>query len=121
MSIVVVTNCTPVAKGWEAEFQERFRKRAGLIDKEPGFIRNEVHRPRPLELDHAAGSFVEDEDTQDYYQVKTWWKSLDEFIAWTRSESFAEAHRNRPPKEMFAGSSRLEIHEAFLSTDLDID
>ncbi len=121
MSMVVVTNCIPVAKGWEADFEERFRKRAGLIDAEPGFVRNEVHRPRPMKMDHDAGGFVEDPETQGYYEVKTWWRSFEDFVQWTRSKSFGEAHSNRPPKEMFAGSSRLEIHEVFLSTDLGDD
>ena len=57
-------------------------------------------------------------EAQGYYEVKTWWKSLDHFVAWTRSEAFREAHSNRPPKEMFRGPNVLEIHEVFLSTDL---
>jgi heme-degrading monooxygenase HmoA len=43
---------------------------------------------------------------------------MDDFINWTRSEAFAEAHKNRAPKEMFAGPSKLDVHEVFLSTDL---
>ena len=33
------------------------------------------------------------------------------------SEAFAEAHANRPPKEMFRGPSVLDVHEVFLTTD----
>jgi heme-degrading monooxygenase HmoA len=61
---------------------------------------------------------VEDPHAQGYYEVKTWWRSFEDFAAWTRSEAFAEAHRNRPPQEMFAGPNLLEVHEVFLSTDL---
>ncbi len=71
-----------------------------------------------MKFSHETGGFVADPEQQGYYEVKTWWRSLDDFVAWTKSPAFAEAHANRPPKEMFAGPSQLEIHEVFLSTDL---
>jgi heme oxygenase (mycobilin-producing) len=115
--MIVVTNRIPVADGWEAEFEERFRKRVHLVDQSPGFVRNEVHRPRPVKFDHEAGGFVPDPEAAASYEVKTWWRSFDDFVAWTKSDAFAEAHRNRPPKEMFSGPSKLEVHEVFLTTD----
>ena len=117
--MIVVTNRMSVAKGHEIDFEDRFRNRVHLIDKSPGFIRNEVHRPRPVRFDHKAGTFVEDSETEGYYEVKTWWQSMDDFVAWTKSKAFAEAHANRPPKEMFRGKSVLDVHEVFLSTDTD--
>lgn len=119
--MVVVTNCIPVAKGHEIDFEDRFRNRVHLVDKSPGFIRNEVHRPRPMKFDHEAGGFVDDPEAEGYYEVKTWWRSLDDFVAWTRSEAFAEAHANKAPKEMFRGPGKLDVHEVFLSTDLGTD
>jgi heme-degrading monooxygenase HmoA len=115
--MIVVTNRIPVAEGWEEQFEERFRNRVHLVDQAPGFVRNEVHRPRPMKMDRESGQWVPDPDKQGYYEVKTWWRSFDDFVRWTQSEAFAEAHRNRPPKEMFAGSNELEIHEVFISTD----
>jgi heme-degrading monooxygenase HmoA len=44
---------------------------------------------------------------------------MEDFVAWTASPAFAEAHRNRAPKEMFSGPSKLLVHEVFLSTDLE--
>jgi len=114
---IVVTNRIPVAEGYEIDFEDRFRNRVHLVDQSPGFIRNEVHRPRPMKFDHDSGKFVDDPEAQGFYEVKTWWRSMEDFTAWTRSESFAKAHANRPPKEMFAGPSKLLIHEVFLSTD----
>jgi heme-degrading monooxygenase HmoA len=87
------------------------------VDQSPGFVRNEVHRPRPMKLAHATGAWAPDPDAQAYYEVKTWWRTFEDFVAWTKSRSFAEAHANRPPKEMFSGSNVLEIHEVFSSTD----
>jgi heme-degrading monooxygenase HmoA len=115
--MIVVTNRIPVAQGFEIDFEDRFRKRAHLVDRAPGFIRNEVHRPQPKKFDHEANGWVDDPAAQGYYEVKTWWRTFDDFVAWTKSREFAEAHRNRAPKEMFAGPNVLEIHEVFLSTD----
>jgi len=115
--MIVVTNRIPVAKGCEFDFEDRFRRRVRLIDQAPGFLRNEVHRPRPVRFDHASGAFVDDPAAEGWYEVKTWWRSLDDFTAWTRSPAFAEAHANRPPREMFRGPSVLDVHEVFLSTD----
>jgi heme-degrading monooxygenase HmoA len=115
--MIVVTNRIPVSPGWEEKFEDRFRNRVHLVDQSPGFVRNEVHRPRPMKFSHEDGGFVTDADAVGFYEVKTWWKTMADFEAWVNSPSFAEAHANRPPKEMFAGSNVLEIHEVFLSTD----
>jgi heme-degrading monooxygenase HmoA len=115
--MIVVTNRIPVNEGYEIDFEDRFRARAHLVDRAKGFIRNEVHRPRPMILDHQTGEWTRGAEGSGYYEVKTWWESFDDFVAWTRSPAFAEAHRNRPPKEMFRGPSELTIHEVFLSSD----
>lgn len=119
-TLVCVTNRIPVADGHEADFEDRFKRRLHLVDQSPGFIRNEVHRPRPVVFSHDDGKFVDDPEGGGYYEVKTWWRSFDDFEAWTRSDSFREAHSNRPPKEMFRGPNVLEVHEVFLSTDLEV-
>ena len=115
--MIVVTNRMSVAEGYEIDFEDRFKNRAHLVDQSPGFIRNEVHRPRPMKFDHESGKFVEDPEQQGYYEVKTWWRSMEDFEAWTKSDSFAEAHKNRPPKEMFRGPGKLEVHEVFLQNE----
>ncbi|MEO1338094.1 MAG: antibiotic biosynthesis monooxygenase [Myxococcota bacterium] len=118
--MIVVTNRIPVAKGHEIDFEDRFRNRVHLVDSHPGFIRNEVHRPQPMKMDRSSGRWVPDEEAQGFYEVKTWWKTFADFEAWTKSDSFKEAHRDRPPAEMFAGPNVLEVHEIFTSTDLDV-
>ncbi len=117
--MIVVTNRMKVAAGYEANFEERFSKRVHLVDQSPGFIRNEVHRPRPMKRDSDSGQWVEDPTKKGCYEVKTWWSSLADFVAWTKSPSFAEAHKNRPPKDMFDGPGKIEIHEVFSSTDVE--
>lgn len=115
--MIVVTNRIPVSEGYESDFEDRFRKRVHLVDQAPGFIRNEVHRPRPVRFDHNSGQWQPDPEAEGHYEVKTWWKTFADFEDWTRSPAFAEAHNSRPPKEMFRGPSKIEVHEVFLSTD----
>ena len=112
----VVTNRIPVAEGHEADFEDRFKKRAHLIDKSPGFVKNLVLRPVQRRFDHKTGAYVEKEE-QGYYLVQTYWETEEAFWEWTTSESFRAAHSNRPPAEMFAGPNVLEIHEVIQTTE----
>ena len=112
----VVTNRIPVSEGHEADFEDRFKKRAHLIDSSPGFVKNLVLRPVQRRFNHQTGEY-EEKDEQGYYLVQTYWESEEAFWAWTRSESFRAAHSNRPPAEMFAGPNVLEIHEVIQTTE----
>ncbi len=116
---VIVTNRIPVAEGHGIDFEDRFRRRVHLVDQSPGFLRNEVHRPRPMVFDRATGEWSHDDQKSGYYEVKTWWRSMDDFVAWTQSDFFRIAHSERPPKEMFSGQPELVIHEVVTSTDLE--
>lgn len=41
----VVANRVPVAAGWEETFEQRFKQRAGQIDKQSGFVRMQILKP----------------------------------------------------------------------------
>ncbi len=97
--VIVVANRIPIAKGWEEEFEKRWRNRKWSITELPGFIRNEILRP-------IRG---------DHYIVKTYWESMEDFQRWTKSKAFEEAHKDSPPSEAFAGENSLEIHEVISS------
>ncbi|MDG2308769.1 MAG: antibiotic biosynthesis monooxygenase [Candidatus Binatia bacterium] len=112
----VVTNRIPVSEGHEADFEERFKKRAHLIDSSPGFVKNLVLRPVQRRLNHKTGEYEEKEE-QGFYLVQTYWESEEAFWDWTKSDSFRAAHSNRPPAEMFAGPNVLEIHEVIQTTE----
>ncbi len=109
--MIVVSNRIPVAAGQEAAFEERFRKRAGLIENHPGFVRLEILRPTSIEMHGGAmgGS--------PYYVVLTYWRSKTDFLRWTESDDFRKAHADRPPKEMFAGPNVFEMHEVIQAAD----
>ena len=93
--MIAVSNRLQVAKGQEAEFEKRFEGRARLVENMPGFVRLEILRPIK----------------SDYYIVLTHWTNEASFRAWTDSAEFKEAHRNRPPSEIFAGPNVFEMHE----------
>ncbi len=103
--MIVVSNRIPVAAGHEAEFEKRFEGRARLVEKHPGFCRLEILRPTRVQM---HGGMMGD---SGYYVVLTYWESKEDFVKWTESDSFREAHSNRPPKEMFAGPNVFEMHE----------
>lgn len=98
--MIIVMNRVPVAEGQSEAFLDRFRTRAGLVDSQPGFIRNLVLKP--LKGEHHV--------------VMTFWKSREDFEAWTGSAAFREAHSRVPPKEMFKGHAELEIYEVALES-----
>ena len=93
--MIAVSNRIQVAKGHEKDFEARFAGRARLVENMPGFVRLEILRP-------IQG---------DCYIVLTHWQDEASFRAWTDSAEFTEAHRNRPPAEIFAGPNVFEMHE----------
>ena len=107
--MIVVSNRIPVAKGHEAEFAERFRHRAHLVEEHPGFVRLEICRPEPVSFhgEPMGGSA--------YHIVLTYWESKEHFISWVQSEDFRTAHGQRTPDGMFAGESVFELHEIIQS------
>jgi len=99
--MIVAANRIPVAKGYEEEFENRFKNRTVRLQENPGFIRNEILKPIK----------------SDYYIVMTYWESMEAFEAWTQSESFRAAHSSPPKPEMFSGPNILEIHEVIMSVE----
>lgn len=98
----IVTNRIPVAEGYVDMFEQRFRNRAGQIDKQPGFVRMQVLKP----------------DMPDTpYLVQTTWQDKSAFEAWVGSEDFKTAHSNPMPKEAFDGEGRIEMFEVMIAAE----
>ena len=98
----VVANRVAVAPGWEDKFEERFRNRAGQVEKQPGFKRMQILKPV------EAGQ---------PYVVLTTWKDKSAFENWVGSADFKAAHANPLPKEAFAGEGKLEQFEVIISAE----
>ncbi len=96
--MITVANRIYVKSEFAEAFEERFRERAGLVDKMPGFISNQVLRP------------VNDGDP---YVVLTLWNNRQDFLNWVRSDEFVKGHARSGslPQEAFSRSNVLEMHE----------
>jgi heme-degrading monooxygenase HmoA len=97
----VVTNRVPVESDWQEKFEERFRQRAGQVDKQPGFLRMEIMRPA---------------DDNTPYLVMTVWRDEQAFHHWVESDDFKLAHTNPLPKEAYkAAGGGMEKHTIIIS------
>lgn len=96
--MITVANRIYVKPEYAEAFEQRFRERAGLVDKMPGFISNQVLRP------------VNDGDP---YVVFTIWNSRQDFMDWIKSDAFVKGHAQSGtlPREAFSGPNVLELHE----------
>jgi heme oxygenase (mycobilin-producing) len=103
VKMITVANRIYVKQEYADAFEQRFRERAGLVDKMPGFISNQVLRP------------VNDGDP---YVVFTVWNSRQDFLNWVRSDAFVKGHAQSGtmPKEAFSKSNVLEMHEVVQDT-----
>lgn len=98
----VVMNRVAVSPDWGQAFEERFQRRAGQIEKNPGFIRMEILRP---------------EEEASPYVVVTVWESRGAFERWVGSADFKAAHADPLPAEAFTAQSVLEQYEVVLRAD----
>lgn len=98
----VVANRVFVKPDFHAEFEQRFKKRAGQIDKQPGFIRMEVLKPCAQ---------------QTPYTVLTHWQDEASFKQWVGSEDFKLAHQNPMSKDAFLEGGGIEQFEVVVSSE----
>src|SRR4029450_10703667 len=96
--MISVANRIYVKTEYADAFEQRFRDRAGLVDKMPGFISNQVLRPV---------------NEGDPYVVFTLWNSRQDFLNWVRSDEFVKGHAQSGtlPKDAFPQANGLEMHE----------
>lgn len=79
----IAMNRFKVVQGSEEAFEEVWKNRDSSLKKMPGFI--EFHLLR-------GPSNAEEGYT--LYASHTIWRSHDDFVAWTKSENFRNAHKN---------------------------
>jgi heme-degrading monooxygenase HmoA len=96
--MITVANRIYVTPEYTEAFEARFRERAGLVDKMPGFVSNQVLRPV---------------NEGEPYVVFTLWRSRADFVNWVRSDEFTKGHARSGslPKEAFSAPNVLEVHE----------
>ena len=96
----IVANRIPVAANWHNEFENRFRQRAGEINKQAGFVSMQILKP------------VGDDAP---YIVQTTWLDENAFNSWVGSDDFKQAHQNPLPKEAFTGKPKMEKHQVVIA------
>jgi len=98
----IVTNRIFLKPEYNEEFEQRFKDRAGQINKQSGFVRMEICRPIS-------------ENTP--YVVLTHWQNEAAFNNWVGSDDFKLAHKNPMNKEAFLDGGSLEKFEVIITTD----
>lgn len=95
----IAMNRFEVVRGSEGEFEGVWRNRESRIANVPGFI--EFHLLRgPEAPDHTL------------YASHTVWRSYADFLAWTKSDAFADAHRTSgSAKGLYRGHPHFEGFE----------
>ena len=85
----VVMNNIPVTEEGRPILEYRFKNRTGQIESEPGFIAIRVLRPI----------------RSDTYVILTVWEKESDFLRWTNSKSFHQAHHKK--QETSASSTNI--------------
>lgn len=95
----IAMNRFKVLRGEEEAFEQVWLGREVHLDQEPGFV--EFHLLKgPEREDHTL------------YSSHTIWQSRDAFEAWTRSQSFRDAHKNAGDrKPLYLGHPEFEGFE----------
>ncbi len=114
--MIVVTTRFAVAEGRESDFEQLLRTGVQGLERPPGLIRNEVLRPCALSFDPRQGQFLPAARRTLQYEVKTWWRNLQDFEDWGQNlEGSARAgSAQRVLRETFMAAESLEVHEVFL-------
>lgn len=95
----IAMNNFQVATAQAQAFEERWRKRRTYLQDVPGFTGFQLLRG-------------EERDGLLHYVSHSTWASYEAFIAWTKSDSFMQAHRGDPlPKGMVQGPPHLECFD----------
>jgi len=114
--VIVVTTRFSVPEGRESDFEQRLRTALQALERPPGLIRNEVLRPCALRFDPRQGQFAPEPRRALRYELKTWWRNLQDFEDWAQKlEGSARAGSEQGAlREAFVAAESLEVHEVFL-------
>ncbi|MBO0344851.1 antibiotic biosynthesis monooxygenase family protein [Roseibium limicola] len=100
----VAMNRFRVNKGHEADFETVWRSRDSQLNEMAGF----------KSFNLLKGPEAEDGETV-LYASHTVWANKEDFVAWTKSEQFRNAHKNAGNnKGMYAGHPQFEGFDSVL-------
>ncbi|MEL7279377.1 MAG: antibiotic biosynthesis monooxygenase [Pseudomonadota bacterium] len=100
----IAMNRFKVKEGFEEAFENVWKSRESSLEDNPGFVSFNLLR----------GAFHEDEG-YTLFASHTHWETEADFIAWTKSQSFRDAHKNAGQNKVhyighpnFEGFNRVE-------------
>ena len=100
----IAMNRFKVAKGSEGKFEEVWRTRDRRLTEVDGFVDFRLLRG-PEEDDHTL------------FASHTIWRSHDDFVNWTRSQNFRDAHANAGDnKGLYLGHPQFEGFDVVLES-----
>lgn len=98
----IAMNRFKVARGSEDEFETIWSSRDRRLGEVPGFMQFKLLKG-PEKEDHTL------------FASHTVWKSYDNFVAWTKSQNFRDAHANAgSTKTTYLGHPQFEGFEVVL-------
>ena len=98
----IAMNRFKVIVGNKAEFETVWRNRDSQLAELPGF-----------ESFNLLRGATNEEEGYTLYSSHTVWKTREDFVFWTKSEQFRNAHRNAGDrKPLYAGPPQFEGFEA---------
>lgn len=101
----IAMNRFKIHKGSEADFENVWKSRESRLKELPGFIEFQL-----LRCD------THDEEGITLYASHTAWRSKEDFLGWTKSEQFRDAHKNAGERRsLFAGPAHFEGFEVIVS------
>lgn len=114
--MIVVTTRFKVLEAEQSDFEQRLREGMLLLQRPPGLLRNEVHRPCAIRFEQSRGQFVPEQRSAAQYEVKTWWRSLEDFEDWTQGPAFQTQAGRHALQDTFTRAERLDVHEVFIES-----
>lgn len=100
----IAMNNFQVKAGHEAEFEERWRTRESHLAQEDGFVHFSL-----LKGDEAGD-----------YASHTIWRDRAAFVAWTKSPSFAAAHRQGSVGPILDGAPHVRLLDSVMTEGVPI-
>lgn len=100
----IAMNRFKVAKGSEEAFEAIWRNRDSRLKDAPGFLRFHLLKG-PEQQDHVL------------FASHSMWRSHEDFIAWTKSRNFRDAHANAGGnKSLYLGPPQFEGFDVVLDS-----
>lgn len=99
----IAMNNFQIVPGQEDAFERRWRERQSYLGDVPGFVQFALLKG----------------DNEGEYISHTIWQDRDAFVAWTKSQSFVDGHRQGSTAGILVGHPVVKLYEAVIVESRD--